>query len=294
MRKATCEGPTVTLRNAAAIRLSQQSMNLKMDSKDWWEMMNSKDFWETLPAKGLPARCERPPPFARHRNPRTWPPHLALVQVDSKDGDWVRDCGWVRFCVCVCRVCVRVCVCVCMCVCVWLCVYVCVCVKVPIESVIVVGCDSVCVCVVWVRVCVCVRERVCKGVSWVTAAVCDYVYVCVCIYTDCIWVHSYTCVCGCVCVWQRERICVYVSTRVNAYSVCVCDISHFPQKSPIISGSFAKRDLKLEASYASSPPCTYQRDICTVWRRCIECLQFQVSFRKRATNYRAFLRETTY
>jgi len=94
-------------------------------------------------------------------------------------------------------------------------------------------------------------------------------------------------------VWQRERICVYVSTCVNAYSICVCDISHFPQKSPIISGSFAKRDLELKASYAS-PPCTYVSLICTGWRRCIGCLKLQVSFRKRATKRRAFWREMTY
>ena len=31
--------------------------------------------------------------------------------------------------------------------------------------------------------------------------------------------------------------------------------SHFPQKSPIISGSSAERDLQLKASYASLPPC---------------------------------------
>ena len=38
---------------------------------------------------------------------------------------------------------------------------------------------------------------------------------------------------------------------------CLIFRGHFPQKSPVISGSFAKRDFQLKAFYAFSPSCKH-------------------------------------
>ena len=71
-------------------------------------------------------------------------------------------------------------------------------------------------------------------------------------------------------------ICIYMYIRVSTLSVVVFDcedvmgvttvwcriigcpifVGHFPQKIPVISGSFAKNYLQLKASYGSSPLCT--------------------------------------
>ena len=90
---------------------------------------------------------------------------------------------------------------------------------------------------------------------------CDvsYIYICICLYLNYIY----------ICTFYHISTYVYVYTYVKD-SVCTtwwrrligCLIfrGHFPQKSPMDSGSSAERDLQLKASYASSPACTICRN----------------------------------
>jgi len=75
--------------------------------------------------------------------------------------------------------------------------------------------------------------------------------------------------CGLLCIHFCISACIFdVQMYVQG---CLILIFRFPRKSPIItiiSGSFAKNDMQLQASYKSSPPCricyTYS---CMHWRR---------------------------
>ena len=85
-------------------------------------------------------------------------------------------------------------------------------------------------------------------------------------------------VCGCrchlyvcelfTCVWWLRHA-TNVFELLDTYD-CVFTV-HSPQKSPIISGFFAKNDLQLGASYESSPPCmnvwchAYEWGVSHVW-----------------------------
>ena len=59
-------------------------------------------------------------------------------------------------------------------------------------------------------------------------------------------------------IFRRTQISVlgFGDSKWRTCIVCVFLTGLFPQKSPIICGSFAERDLQLNASYVSSPPCT--------------------------------------
>jgi len=61
--------------------------------------------------------------------------------------------------------------------------------------------------------------------------------------SSCVLVYSRACASVCICACECADVCV----KTNA--------SQIPQKSPMISGSLAERELQLKASYACSPLC---------------------------------------
>jgi len=72
-----------------------------------------------------------------------------------------------------------------------------------------------------------------------------------------------------------------------------CTFLFHTESAVYLSLSFIERRVHSTAANCTTELCRYHQYCTAGWRRCIGCLKLQVSFRKKATNYRTLLWKIT-